>query len=187
MKQIVFAIGMLFSMPLAAQSWVVNGINRPITSGTSFFPELGLLQAESPTQGTLYITRANTTPFGLFQIGGSPIPTFVPGYIKIDQGYYLATGTMTITNGLVSLSTVQMSNCRRESGAAFPSGGQGIFRYGPQNLTLPLGGWHRLFFYNEATVYAMTTLTGDVVCDQAVTPTLTPIVEAVLYKNGFEL
>lgn len=186
MKKLLCGLSALIPMSLAAQSWIIDGQHYATNGETKFFPELGLLQTQNPQLESLYISRQNTTPFAAFQIGGPPAPTFVPGYLKLDQNYYQITGTVEIRARQIILRDVGLVNCRRSNNQPLPTNGAAHLFYLPFQSAIPLSGWQFMYFYAEATVYAMTTSTGDVICNQAVTPTLTPIVEASLFKQGFE-
>lgn len=145
------------------------------------------METQNAQLGSLYISRQNTTPFAVFQVGGVPTTTVLPRYLKLDQFYYPLTGTIEIRPAQIILRDGGLANCRRLNNQPLPIAGPAYLHYFPFASTIALTGWQHIYFYADATVYSVSSTAGDLICNQALTPTLTPIVEASLFKQGFEL
>jgi hypothetical protein len=173
-----------------AQQWIVNGQAYQIFPQTSVRMEQGAAQAISPTLGPIYISRNEENGLAVFQVGGNPPITFLPGYIKLDASYYPVVGLVTIQPGEIFLGNSPMVNCRRPGGAPVLTTGAAVLRYGPSfDLTLALatGGYTNfLRFYTNANVYEAASATGDVVCDGALAPSPTLLPFGREFKDGFE-
>jgi hypothetical protein len=180
-------VAMVWGVQASCQQWTVNGQSYEIFPQSSVRIEQGVMQAISPTLGPIYASRNEETGLAVFQVGGNPPTVFLPGYFRLDGRYYPAYGLITVQPGEVFLGNSPMSNCRRTSGAVLTMGAA-VLRYGASfDLTLALatGGYTNFVkHYANANVYEATSATGDVVCDGAVTPSLTGIWSE--FANGFE-